>query len=216
MWNNFNLDAPILPGQSAAGVSLGDSIKDILPQAVPLAIKDLPPGRRYQFGSVTLWVNDSGNIQQIGLYTGYRGKINQLIGIGSTIGEITTLLGNVIEDEQDNLEVEGFPGWCFESSPWHSPQQVVPDLDASITQIFIFEANGLQFDDPPYPTKCPQCGCAMRFDLILNDRRGVNSSQVSPAKGEDDVLGYGYFCFHCQRGWTGDELLQIAKDRGLA
>jgi hypothetical protein len=216
MWNNFNLDAPILPGKSAAGVSIGDYIGDILRQAVPLAINDLPTGRRYQLGSVTLWVNKTGNIQQIGLYAGYTGKINQSIGIGSSIREITTLFGNVIEDEQDNLEVEGFPGWCFESSPWPSPQQVAPDLDASITQIFIFEANGLQFDDPPYPTKCPQCGSAMRFDLILNERRGVNSSHVSPAKDEDDVLGYGYFCLHCQRGWTGNELLKMAKDRGLA
>ncbi|MCL4267589.1 MAG: hypothetical protein KJ069_30735 [Anaerolineae bacterium] len=215
MSNVFNLDAPIVPGKSAAGVFIGDSIENILLQVKPFTITDWSQGKRYQFGSVNLWVNNEGKIKQIGLYSGYTGKIAKLIGIGSKITDVIASLGVVVEDEEDNLIVQGLPGWCFESSEWRSPQYTMPDPSASIIEIFIFEDDKQRVGNFQYPTKCPQCGREMQFDLILSDRRGVNSSRVSPLSSEVDVLGYGFFCDYCQRGWTGDELLKMAKDRGL-
>jgi hypothetical protein len=198
----LNLDAPIVPGKSAAGVSIGDNVQAILMQVKPFAITELPQERRYHFGSVDLWVNNKGKVNQIGLYPGYTGKIRNSIGIGSKIRE-----------KEDNLVVQGFPGWCFESSEWHSPQPTTPDPLASVCEIFVFEEDKQRIGYAHYPTQCPQCGQEMRFDLILSDRRGVNSSQVSPLSSEVDVLGYGFFCDYCQRGWTGDELLKMTKDR---
>jgi hypothetical protein len=215
MSNVLKLDAPIVPGKSAAGVSIGDSIEDILQRAKPSTITDWSQGKHYQFGSVNLWVNNKGKIKQIGLYPGYTGQIAKRIGIGSKISDIITSLGAVVEDEEDNLVVHGLPGWCFESSEWHSPERTIPDPSASVIEIFIFEEDQQRIDHFQYPTKCPQCGREMRFDLILSDRRGVNSSRVSPLSSEVDVLGYGRFCDSCQRGWTGDELLKMAKDGGL-
>lgn len=215
MSNVFNLDAPIMPGKSAAGISIDDSIEDILLQAQPFTITDLSQEKRYQFGSVSLWVNDKGKIKQIGLYPGYRGKIADLIGIGSTISEVIGSLGIVVEDEEDNLVVEGLPGWCFDSSQWRLLRSGVPDTSATITEMFIFHEDDQSLAIPKYPTTCPQCRREMQFDLILKDRRGANSVHVSPVL-TDDILEYGFYCHHCQRGWTGDELLRMANDKGAS
>ena len=215
MSNVFNLDAPIVPGKSAAGVSIGDNIEDILLQAKPFTITDLSQEKRYQFGSVSLWANNEGKIKQIGLYPGYRGKIAESIGVGSTISEIITSLGAVVEDEEDNLVVDGSPGWCFDSSGWQSLQSGVPDTSATVSEIYIFHQDDQRLGIPRYPTTCPQCGREMQFDLILKDRRGANSLHVSPVL-TDDILGYGFYCHHCQRGWTGDELFRMAKDKGVS
>ena len=49
----------------------------------------------------------------------------------------------------------------------------------------------------------------MRFDLILKDGRGVNSSKTSVAHSPHDIDGYGFFCTDCQRGWTGTQLMRL-------
>ena len=58
---------------------------------------------------------------------------------------------------------------------------------------------------------CPQCHLEMRFDLILKDGRGVNASRVTE-KSSEDIAGYGFYCEHCGRGWTGDQLRQIVTE----
>ena len=215
MSNVFNLDAPIVPGKSAAGISIDDSIEDILLQAKPFTITDLSQEKRYQFGSVSLWVNDKGKIKQIGLHPGYRGKIAESIGIGSTISEIIGSLGVVVEDEEDNLVVEGSPGWCFDSSQWRLLPSGVPDTSATVTEIYIFHLDNQRRGIPRIPTTCLQCANEMQFDLILKDRRGANSLHVSPVL-TNDILGYGFYCHHCRRGWTGHELLGMANDKGAS
>ena len=212
MGNALKLDAPIVPGKSAAGIFIGDHVDDILLQVQPFLVTDLSDGKRYRFGSVNIWANSNGKVEQIGLYSGYQGKTAETIGIGSTIGEVIASLGVVAEDEEDNLVVLGQPGWCFESSQWQSAKQAMPDQSATVVEIFVFAATNQRIDNPQYPTICPQCGREMRFDLILKGGRGVHSLHVSPSPLEDDVLGYGFYCTHCQRGWTGDELLKMAKD----
>jgi hypothetical protein len=211
----FNLDAAIVPGKSAAGVFIGDNIEDILHHAKPFTITDLSQEKRYQFGSVSLWVNREGKIKQIGLYPGYRGKIANLIGIGSTISDVISSLGVVVEDEEDNLVIDGSPGWCFDSSQWRFSKPGVPDTSATITEIFIFHEDDQRMGSPKVPTTCPHCGHEMQPDLILKDRRGATSLHVSPIL-TDDILGYGFYCHFCQQGWTGNELLKMTNDKGTS
>lgn len=134
----FDLDAPIMAGKSAAGVNLGDKFSTILEWAKPTAITSLEQGWRYHFASVHLWVNAENKITQIGLYSGYRGKIDDAIGIGSTLGELTSKIGAVVEDEEDNLIALGLPGCCFETDQWQHQENDSPDLAAKITEIYIF------------------------------------------------------------------------------
>lgn len=205
----FDLDAPIIPGKSAAGVQLGDNISAILEWAKPHTISPLTQGKSYHFGSVVLWVNNENKVTQIGLYPGYRGKVVKAIGIGSTLGEVASTVGTVVEDEEDNLIVLGLSGCCFETHQWQQRQNDLPDLAAKIKEIYVFSESGQKITPPKYPKTCPQCQADMQFDLILQDGRGVNSLQVKATPSED-IAGYGFYCKHCGRGWTGDQLLQMA------
>ena len=65
--------------------------------------------------------------------------------------------------------------------------------------------------DTSHLKNCPICKREMKPDLILKDGRGVNLSPAEPEPA--DIAGYGFFCESCQRGWTGDELSQMARER---
>jgi hypothetical protein len=67
-----------------------------------------------------------------------------------------------------------------------------------------------------YPTTCPICHREAVFDLILRNRQGVHFNNAKSADTDqlvdaDEVLGYGRYCVYCQKGWTGDELLELAQ-----
>jgi hypothetical protein len=54
MSNALKLDAPIVPGKSAAGIFIGDPIEDILLQVQSFIVTDRSDGKRYQFGLVNV------------------------------------------------------------------------------------------------------------------------------------------------------------------
>lgn len=134
----FNLEAEIVPGQSAAGICLGDTIEGILNQIEPLNIVNLTGGIRYEFGPISLWVDPGNKIKQIGLYEGYRGTISNKIRVGSTLRDIQENFGKVFEDEEDNLVVEDFPGWCFETEEWKKGRPVNFEPFLRVIEIYIF------------------------------------------------------------------------------
>ena len=133
----FDLNAPIIPGESAAGVRLGQPIKDILAYQSPDVVTEINDLEKYQFGSVHLWVN-AGKISQIGLYAEYRGRLKESIGIGSTIEEVQNSLGKIEEDEDDNLVVAGISGFCFETEEWLDSHQPEKNPEAKISELYVF------------------------------------------------------------------------------
>lgn len=134
----FDLDAPIIPGKSAAGIHLGDDVAEIVATTQPMATTPLGQETRYDFGSIALWVDNLGKVKQIGLYKGYQGKLINGIGIDSTLREVSLVAGEVSEDEEDNLITPGLPGWCFETELWHQPQIISANLSARVNGIFVF------------------------------------------------------------------------------
>ena len=135
----FDLNAPIIPGESAAGVSVGQPVDDILATETPDAVVELHGCTRFEFGPVRLWVRD-GKVSQVGVYAGYHGRLRQGIGVGSTLGQVQSTLGRVVEDEEDNLVVEGMPGWCFETEEWAAGRLPEHNPDARVSEIFVFAA----------------------------------------------------------------------------
>jgi hypothetical protein len=133
----FNLDAPIIPGQSAAGLRIGQSLEEVVAHEKPNDIVPLHGATKYDFGSIHLWVAD-GTIFQIGLFAGYRGSMQGNIKIGSTLGEIQQTIGPVIEDEEDNLIVSSSPGWSFETEEWLEGHQPEKNANARVSEIYIF------------------------------------------------------------------------------
>ncbi|HEY7356911.1 MAG TPA: hypothetical protein VH590_10615 [Ktedonobacterales bacterium] len=117
----FDLDAPLIPGRSAAGYFIGMSLEEVPQQElarfqrVPLPdFFGKPSGFRCEAASVTLWVNPEGCIRQIGVHHGYRGKLFERVGLGMTIADLERLIGPVAEDEEDALTIFGIRGLCFE------------------------------------------------------------------------------------------------------
>ena len=124
----MDLDAPIIPGRSAAGYELGMPLEAIPPQELalfqPSPYRDAhgqpTDGRRYEATSVVLYVDPDGRIGQIGVRAGYRGKLLERIGVGMTIAAIERLIGPVALDEEDVLTIFGLWGLCLELD-WHPP-----------------------------------------------------------------------------------------------
>jgi len=134
---NFDLNAPLVPGRSAAGVRLGESINRVLEGNKPGNIEDRGEVTFYNFGEVSLFVCE-GVIYQVGVHNGYSGAIRGVI-IGTTIAEVNRLLGPVVEDEDDNLAVDGIQGWCFESTEFSPPfSELADNLNATVKEMFVY------------------------------------------------------------------------------
>lgn len=108
------LDAPIVPGQQAAGICLGTEIGGVLASLGPHVVEELGCGTvRYSTTSVRFWVKN-GAIDQIGVREGYQGRLFDTVVIGSRLADVEVALGRVVEDDEDNLVVLEVPGVIFE------------------------------------------------------------------------------------------------------
>ena len=134
----IDLDAPIVPGKSAAGVFVGSAVSELLSAVGKYSTTKLSGGERHDLGVVKVWAED-GVISQVGVGSGYRGMLQPGIGVGSTISEVEVSFGcSVQEDEEDSLVVPTSPGWCFETEEWKPPQTVSNNRNARIVSIFVF------------------------------------------------------------------------------
>lgn len=79
----IDLDAPIVPGKSAAGVFIGSVVSELLATVDAHSTTKLSSGERHDLGTVKVWAKD-GVITQIGVYSGYRGVLQPGIRVGST------------------------------------------------------------------------------------------------------------------------------------
>jgi hypothetical protein len=134
----IDLDAPIIPGKSAAGVFVGSAVSELLSTVGAHSTTKLSDVERHDLGLVKVWTKD-GVIIQVGVYSGYLGMLYPGIRVGSTISEVEESFGcSVEEDEEDNLVVPTSPGWCFETEGWKAPRTVSNNRNARIVSIFVF------------------------------------------------------------------------------
>jgi hypothetical protein len=135
----LDLDAPIIPGVSAAGFHIDQFIERSVPIGTPLIREQVhspivrSPGTvRYRSESVDLWVANSV-IQQIGVHAAYHGKLLDHIMLGMTMEDIERLVGRCIEDDEDELAIYGVEGLCFDVL-WH-PNYSTPVIDFSLPHL---------------------------------------------------------------------------------
>jgi hypothetical protein len=142
-----DLDAPIIPGKSAAGIQVGTTVKDLIVGAVPTLTTELSSDIViYEFGPfVKVWVRH-GVVDQVGVYAGYHGLLDGKIGIGSTIAEIEDWCGcRVEEDEEENLIAPGRTGWCFNTEYWAGDHTGSTNRNAAVNMIFVFSLTRATF-----------------------------------------------------------------------
>src|SRR5690242_5627045 len=103
----LDLDAPIVPGQSAGGFQIGRPIDEILRtdsdhlrQEQIYDYRGQPSGVSvYRSEAVDLWVHEDGAIRQIGVHGSYRGKLFDQVQLGMTIDDLEQLVGQCHEDD---------------------------------------------------------------------------------------------------------------------
>lgn len=135
----LDLNAPILPGQSAAGIQVGQSIAEVLHQVPALTIETSPTLTLYKFGAVWVWSQDE-IVDQIAVFEGYTGTLPSGVGLGMSLAEVQLRMGLVVEDWDDTLRVEGSDGWCFDTSSWDNGWEVEQNLEAKLVEIAVFNS----------------------------------------------------------------------------
>ncbi len=128
----------IEPGIGAAGFYLNQIYPSNLVN--PEKINDSNNEEIVQLENVILWLNN-GRISQIGLVKNYSGTIENQIGIGNTLSDLIKHFGELVEDEEDNLILQHYPGICFETERWEGEpgfEQVSDNLDKKITEIYVY------------------------------------------------------------------------------
>ena len=133
----FDLNAPIIPNISAAGIKIGQSAAKILAAATPASINQIENGQQLCFENVNVWTKN-GLVDQIGVYAEYQGTIKGIIGIGSTMSDVQAAFGKIIEDDEDNLIIVGIPGCYFETEEWKHGHNIENNLDSRLIEIFVF------------------------------------------------------------------------------
>jgi hypothetical protein len=119
-------DAPIEPGRSAAGINLGTPVAEVLRDNVELV------GEHPKFGwyairgpFVTLHARH-GVVRQVLVHGDYSGRVQSLVGLGSSVAQLRALLGAWSEGAYGSeIEIPALPGVFFETEPPgpHPPEQ---------------------------------------------------------------------------------------------
>jgi len=173
----INLDAPIMPGEGAAGLRVGHELGDYVDSTGALfraeqlhnkfvELKDHWVLRSF---SVRVWV-ESGIITQISVRGGYRGSVHGRLRLGDMVGKVASEMGVVGEDDEDNLVCANLPGLCFEIpaslfvdkklTPY-SREWLDQIRDGRIYEFFVFTTTcdcGGDLRDRPDIAHCPSCG----------------------------------------------------------
>lgn len=142
---SMNIEAPIVAGESAAGIQLGSPIEEILKEQEPHFSSEevvnplvpLPIITRYRSAMVDLWVREA-IVDQIMVHDGYRGKLLDTIGLGSTLADIERQIGAWEEDEEDNLVLRDLPGVGFEIEGYFPGLKDPAFRYAPIKEIYVF------------------------------------------------------------------------------
>jgi hypothetical protein len=131
-----DLDAPIVPGVSCAGILVGTEMGALSSVPEP-ALRSDQIYRFHHFQSVRV-LSVRGIVVQVGALEGYRGLLDGKIGIGSTIAEVEEWCAcRVEEGEDDELVATGMSGWCFETDEWKGNHTVAMNRESRITAIFV-------------------------------------------------------------------------------
>lgn len=146
--HQIDLNAKIVPGQSAAGFTLGTKKNDIEKQVldsfefIEIHSKhssNFPPLHEYRTTSLILHFNQD-LLTQIRLIGNYKGKLEANLGLGDLVKDFELHYGQMTEGDEDELIFTNLKGMCFEvddskynSDNWKSE---IPNLP--VTEIFIF------------------------------------------------------------------------------
>ena len=89
----LDLDADLIPGVAAAGLSIGQPVTELLRLGSPDAIEPRIGCRVLKYGPVWVFEAEAGVVMQVCVRAGYRGKLAGKIGVGSRVSEVEAAFG---------------------------------------------------------------------------------------------------------------------------
>ncbi|MDA2920839.1 hypothetical protein MYX76_15345 [Desulfobacterota bacterium AH_259_B03_O07] len=136
----INLEAPIIPGKTAAGINIGSSEKTVLAALPePKSVEELYEGYKLIFDSIWV-VIEKERVTFIGVSKGYKGRLPSGMGIGSKIRDVIKCYGDIEVGEQGSLRVVGAKDWGFDTEEWVQESKEIPKIIAApLTKIFVHE-----------------------------------------------------------------------------
>jgi hypothetical protein len=140
----IDLDAALVPGVGAAGLTIGQPTKSLLEVAVPDSVEQRTGLLVLKYGPVWLFDKD-GRIDQICVFSGYRGRLAGTIGIGSLVAEVEAAFGPLEDLEWGEYGASGMPGWCFAVEAGNPAMNSPGWSSSKLASICIF-ADGFKVD----------------------------------------------------------------------
>lgn len=147
MIHAIDLRAPIVPGKSAAGFTLGTSIHSIDPAVLRGFhyeevkndfLKPEDRAKKYIQHDVVLYF-ERDTLTQIAVMRNYVGKIEGKLGIGRTVSEFEELFGGVKGDDEGNMVFSNLRGLCFECNQGDRSEHWEEEIRAmKVEEIYVF------------------------------------------------------------------------------
>lgn len=149
--NIYKIDenAPIIPGKSAAGFTLGIKKSDIDKQVLDLFefieiynkyLPECPPLHEYRTKDLILHFYEN-KLTQIGLIGNYKGKLDDNLGLGDLVKDFELKYGDLTEGDEEELVFSNLKGLCFEvdNSKYNSDNWTIEIPKLPIKEIYIYK-----------------------------------------------------------------------------
>lgn len=127
-------DGSIIPRIGISNVRLGITKQELL-RIIGCSYQErmLEMGFIIEIENAKFWIANDGKVDQIGVEKDFKGKYEELIGLGSTLNDLKQCIGDYVQ-VYDTYELKDIKGICFELADiddWD-------ELKAPIDHIYVF------------------------------------------------------------------------------
>lgn len=131
-------DGPIIPGIGISNIRLGITKQELL-RIIGCSYQEqiLEIGFIIAIENAKFWIAKDGKVDQIGVEKDFRGKYEELIGLGSSLNDLKQCIGDYVQ-VYDTYELKDIKGICFELGDMDDWDE----LKAPIDHIYVFRVEG--------------------------------------------------------------------------
>ena len=127
-------NGPIIPGIGISNIELGITKQELL-EIIGHSYQEqsLEMGSIIEIENAKFWIASDDKVEQIGVEKDFKGKYENIIGLGSTLNDLKQYIGDYIQ-VYDTYELRNIKGICFELEDiddWD-------ELNAPIDHIYVF------------------------------------------------------------------------------
>lgn len=131
-------DGAIYPGEGIGEISLNMTKKELLKiMGSDFKKRKIASGSVIEVENAAFWLDKKNRVDQIGVHGDFKGKFNDIIGIGSTLSDVKKYIGNYVPVDVP-YELEDFKGIGFELGDMDEFDDYWDELAAPIERIFVW------------------------------------------------------------------------------